>query len=111
MGGRRRRIEPRHDLVDRRELHELLLERPWEPAASEIPAVELLQEAGRALLAELAHRLADEEDQLRDDLLARRCGRDIVEDLAQRPGIALRAAADHPSRSARRREHRLRPRA
>ena len=62
----------RLDLVDRRQRHELLLERPREAAAAEVPAVELLQEAGRAVLAELAHRLAHEEQQLGDDLLARR---------------------------------------
>ena len=46
-----------------------------EAAAAEVPAVELLQEAARAALAELAHRLADEEDELGDDLLARRLAR------------------------------------
>src|SRR5665213_4360410 len=56
------------DLVDRREHHELLLERARESAAAEVPAVELLQEAVRTLLTELAHRLADEEHQFGDDL-------------------------------------------
>src|ERR671936_108392 len=42
--------QARHDLLGRVELDELLLERPREPAATEIPAVELLQEAGRAAL-------------------------------------------------------------
>ena len=61
-----------HDLVGRMELHELLLERLGEPAAAEIPAVELLQKARGALLAELAHTLADEVDQLRGYLLSAR---------------------------------------
>src|SRR5581483_6254043 len=61
---RRSREQPRLDLVDRRQCDELLLERLREPAAAEVPAVELLQEAGRAGLAELAHGLADEEEQL-----------------------------------------------
>src|SRR5438874_696473 len=56
--------EARDHLVGRRELHELVLERPGEAAVAEGPAVELLQEAGRAPLAELPHRLADEHDQL-----------------------------------------------
>ena len=91
-------------------MHELLLERPREAAAAEVPAVELLQEAGRAVLAELAHRLADEEQQLGHDLLARRLGV-VAHDLAQRPRVALRGAADHHRGGAGRREHRLRPRA
>ena len=62
------------DLLGRGQLHELLLERPREPPVAQIPAVELLQEARRASLAELAHRLADEEDQLGGDLLASRLG-------------------------------------
>ena len=74
-GAGRGREQPRHDLLGRRELHELLLERLREAAVAEVPAVELLQEAGRAALAELAHRLADEEDQLGGDLLARRLAR------------------------------------
>ena len=63
------------------ELDELLLERLREAAAAEVPAVELLQEAGRPLLAQLAHRLADEEDELGDDLLAARLA-------ARRPAIS-----------------------
>src|SRR5215467_5768739 len=89
------------DLVQRLQLHQLLLERTREAAAAEVPAVELLQEPGRAPLAELAHRLADEEQQLRDDLLARRLRRVAVEDLAERPWIPLRRPADHHSRGPR----------
>src|SRR5207245_2833711 len=55
--------EPLLDLVERGQHHELLLERPREAAAAEVPAVELLQEAECAVLAELAHRLAHEEEQ------------------------------------------------
>ena len=69
---RRGREQPPLDLLGRVELHELLLERPREAAAAEVPAVELLQEAGRAALAELADGLAHEEDELGDDLLAGR---------------------------------------
>src|SRR6478752_1603718 len=61
-----------HDLLRRLQLHELLLERPREAPVAEVPAVELLQKARGAALAELADRLADEEDQLGGDLLARR---------------------------------------
>ena len=57
------------------QLHELVLERLREAAVAEVPGVELLQEARRAPLAELAHRLADEVDQLGGDLLARRLRR------------------------------------
>src|SRR5262249_56436396 len=92
---RRRREEPRHDLLGRPELHELLLERLREAAVAEVPAVELLQEADRALLAELANRLADEDDELRRDLLARRPERLAFDDLPQRPRVSLRAARHH----------------
>ena len=51
-----------------------LLERPGKPPAAEVPAVELLQEAGRLAFAQLADGLADEEDQLGGDLLAGRLG-------------------------------------
>ena len=87
------------------------LERAREAAAAEVPAVELLQEAGRAPLAELADGLAHEQDQLGDDLLARRLVRVAVEDLAQRPRVALRRAADHHCGRAGRGQDRLRPRA
>src|SRR6185312_4272187 len=97
----------RLDLVERRQLHELLLERPREAAAAEIPAVELLQESERALVSELAHRLAHEQHELGDDLLARGLAV-VAHDLAQYPRIALRGAADHHRGSAGRREHRLR---
>src|SRR5439155_10058753 len=56
------------DLVQRLELHQLLLKRAREAAPAEIPAVELLQEAGRPALAELSRGLADEQHELRDDL-------------------------------------------
>ena len=96
-------------LGERREHDELLLERPWKAPAAEVPAVELLQEAERALLAELAHRLAHEEQQLGDDLLAR--GLTVVaDDLGERPGIALRGTADHHRGRTGRREHGLRTR-
>src|ERR671936_18480 len=71
-GSRRGGEQPLLDLPERRELHELLLERAREPAVAEVPAVELLQEARRAPLAELSRRLANEEQQLGDDLLPRR---------------------------------------
>src|SRR5579875_1873409 len=84
--------QPQHDLLRRRELDELLLERLREAAMPQVPAVELLEEPDRPPLAQLAHRLADEDDQLRGDLLARRPERLALRDLAQRPGIPLRAA-------------------
>src|SRR4051794_22595401 len=87
--------QPCHDLFGRPELDELLLERLWEAAVAEVPAVELLQEADRALLAELAHRLADEDDELGRHLLARGLERIALGDLAQRPRVPLRAARDH----------------
>src|SRR5436309_7806006 len=52
----------RLDFLERLKLHELLLERPREPPAADVPAVELLQEPTRALLAELANRRAHEEN-------------------------------------------------
>src|SRR5215471_4689487 len=61
--------QPRHDLFGRLELDELLLERLRETPVTEVPAVELLQETDGPLLAELAHRLADEDDELRGHLL------------------------------------------
>ena len=66
-------------------MHELLLERPREAAAAEVPAVELLQEPARAALAQLAHGLADEEHELRDDLLPRRLAPLAVDDLLAAP--------------------------
>src|SRR5207253_7338315 len=89
------------------ELDELLLEGPGEATATEIPAVELLQEARRAALAELANGLADEEDELGDDLLAARLGAVFAEHLAQSPRVALRAAADHDRARAGRRQNGL----
>src|SRR5207248_7105977 len=66
-----------------------------EAAVAEIPRIELLQEPGCAAFAELAHRLADEVDELCGNLFARRL-RTVAElDLANRPRVALRAAADH----------------
>src|SRR6185369_7002522 len=62
--------QPSLDLLRRVEDDQLLLERPREAAAAQVPAVELLQEAARAALAQLADGLADEEDELGDDLLA-----------------------------------------
>src|SRR5713226_223302 len=89
-----RRVEqPRLDLRDRLQPDELLLERPREATAPEVPAVELLQEAGRAPVAELAHRLAEEQDELRDDLLLRRFGAVAFEDLLQGPWVPLCTAA------------------
>ena len=63
----------------------------------------------RPTLAELADGLAHEEDELRDDLLAARLAGAFVEDLAEHPGVALRGAADHHGRGARRREDGLGP--
>src|SRR2546422_821900 len=77
-----------------RQRDELLLERPREAAAAQIPAVELLQEAERTVLAELPHGLAHEQHELRDDLFATRLGR-VAHHLAEHPRIALRGAADH----------------
>ena len=89
------------DLLGRVEQQDLLPELLGEAAAAEVPAVELLQEAGGAPLAELAHGLAHEEHELGDDLLARRLVAVAVDHLAQRPGVALRTAADHHRRRAR----------
>ena len=75
---------------------------------AEVPAVELLQEADRALLAELANRLADEDDELRRHLLARRLERLALGDLPQRPRVPLRAARDHHGCGSRLLEHRER---
>src|SRR5581483_4439529 len=75
--------EPRHDLLRRPQQHELLLERLREAAVAEVPAVELLEEADGALLAELAHRLVDEDDQLGGDLLAGRRERLALDHLPQ----------------------------
>src|SRR5262245_7497292 len=77
--------EPCLHLGRRRQLDEILLERPREAAAAEIPAVELLQKADRALLAELADGLTDEQDQLGGDLLAAGLSGVVLDDLAQRP--------------------------
>src|SRR6266511_212800 len=85
--------ETRLDLDSRLELDELLLERARKAAAAEIPAVELLQEAARAALAELADRFAHEEHELRHDLFARRLRGVSLEDLLQCPRIALRGAS------------------
>src|SRR5205823_4261330 len=109
-GARRGGKQPRLDLVQRLELHQLLLERPREAAAPEVPAVELLQEPGRPLLAELPDRLAHEHDQLRDDLLAPRRLRVALDDLPQRPRVALRRAPDHHGGRAGRRQDRPGPR-
>jgi len=95
------------DLRDRVELHELLLERPREAAAAEVPAVELLQEARRPPLAELAHGLAHEEHELSDDLLARRVGA-VAEQLAEHPRVPLGGPADHHGGGSDRRQDGLR---
>ena len=100
--------QPPLDVLGRVEHDELLLERPRETPPPEIPAVELLQEPGRAPLAQLADGLADEEDELGDDLLAGRLAALSVDDLAERPRVALGAAADHDRRRAGGREHSLR---
>ena len=71
---RRGREQPPLDLLGRVELEELLLELLREAPAAQVPAVELLEEAGCATLAELANRLPDEQDELGRDLLARRLG-------------------------------------
>src|SRR5262245_1244734 len=56
-GARRGGEEALLHLGERVQLDELLLERAREAAAAEVPAVELLQEPGRAALAELADGL------------------------------------------------------
>ena len=105
------RDQPALDLLGRVEHDELLLERPREAAVPEVPAVELLQEPAGAALAELPHRLADEQDELRDDLLARRLAPAAVHDLLEHPRVALGGASDHHGSRARGCEHRLRLRA
>ncbi len=107
-GARRGREQTALDLEDVVEHDQLLLERLREAAPAEVPAVELLQEAGGAPLAELAHGLAHEEDELGDDLLAGRLAAVAVDDLAQRPRVPLGAAPDHHRGGAGRREHGLR---
>src|SRR6202043_1157273 len=67
-GTGRRSEEPQHDVFGRLELDELVLERFRKAAVAEVPAVELLEKARPATLAELAHRLADEVDQLGGNL-------------------------------------------
>src|SRR3954468_3143844 len=99
---RRGREQAALDLPHVVEDEELLLELPGEAPATEVPAVELLQESRRAPLAELAHRLAGEEDELGHDLLPGRLRAVAVDDLAQRPRVALRSPADHDRRAARR---------
>ena len=100
--------QPALDLFDRVEQQDLVSELLGEAATAEVPAVELLQEAGCAPLPELPQGLADEQHQLGDDLLARRLPVIAVDHLAQRPGIALRTAGHHHRRGARRGKHRLR---
>ena len=106
---RRSGEQPQLDLGDRRQRHQLLLERSREAPAAQVPRVELLQETGRAMLAQLPDRLADEEQQFRHDLLAARLAR-VAHDLAQRPRVPLRGSSDHHSRSARSRKDGLCPR-
>src|SRR6185503_15944883 len=100
--------QPSLDLLRRVEDDQLLLERPREAAAAQVPAVELLQEAARAALAQLADGLADEEDELGDDLLARRLAPATVDDLLEHPRVALCGTADHHGGCPRRRQHGLR---
>src|SRR5690242_1204738 len=94
-GTRRGRQEASLDLGERRQLRQLGLESAGKPPAAEIPAVELPQEPGGAVLSELADRLAHEQDQFGDDLLARGLGCVPLEDLPQRPWVPLGGAADH----------------
>ena len=107
-GARRSGEQSPLDLLGRVELEELLLELLRKATAAEVPAVELLQEARRAALAQLADGLADEEHELGGDLLARGLGRLPVDDLAQRPRVPLRSAADHDRLRSGRREDALR---
>src|SRR5215208_7076288 len=100
--------QPRLDLVQRRELYQLLLERAREAATAEVPPVELLQKAGRAALAELSHGRAHEQDQLGDHVLARRLADVPVDDLPQRPRVPLGSPAHHHRGRAGRRQDRLR---
>src|SRR3954452_18578217 len=90
------------------ELHDLVLEGAREASVPEIPAVELLQEAGSAAFAELSNGFANEHDQLRGDLFARRLLRVAEHDLADRPWVSLSAAPDHHGRGSRRGEHGIR---
>ena len=61
--------EPILHLFDGLEPHELVREGLGKPPPAEIPPVELLQEPRRPAVAELAHGLAHEHDQLGSDLL------------------------------------------
>ena len=100
--------QPPLDLVEGGQHDQLLLERPREAAVAQVPAVELLQEAEGPLVAELPDRLAHEQEQLRDDLIARRVA-GLAHDLRQHPRVSLRCPPDHHRGGAGRREHRLRP--
>ena len=101
--------KPLNDLVCGLELDELLFEGTREASAAEVPTVELLEKARGAPLSHLEHRFPDEQDQLGRDLLTFRLAVVAVYDLAQGPGIALRASSDHHCSSAGRRQHGLCP--
>src|SRR5580765_1620499 len=92
--------KPVLDLLDGLEADELVRERLREAPAAEIPAIELLQEARRALLAHLRDGVAHEVEELGDDLLARGRALDDPRDLADGPGVPLRDTADHDGRAA-----------
>ena len=94
------------------ELEQLLLELLREAAASEVPPVELLQEPGGAALAERS-RTVSRTKRTSSAATSSRDGWDVVavDDLPERPRIALRAAPDHHGGGSGRGEHRLRPRA
>src|SRR6478672_8275216 len=68
-------------LCDRRQLRQLRLEGAGEPAVTQIPAVELLQEAGGPVFTQFAHGFAHEQNQLRDHFLPRGTTAVAFEDL------------------------------
>src|SRR5262245_31764213 len=101
------REQPLLHLFDGVEAYELVRKGLRKAPAAEVPAVELLQEAGRALLAHLRDGVADEMKKLGDDFLTRGLIVDNADDLSDRPRVSLRDAADHDRGAAGLVEHRL----
>ena len=99
------------DFVDRLGLRQRGAHARAEPAAAQVPAVELAQPADGALGGHLARHLAHEAHELADQLLVGRHAGDAVDQLGQQPGVALGAARDHHGARARRVEHFLGARA
>src|SRR4029078_5916094 len=87
-------------LVDCLEADELVGKRLRKAPPAEIPAIELLQETRRALLAHLRDGVAREVEEVGDDLLARGGALHDPGDLADGPGVPLRDTADHDGRAA-----------